>query len=79
MNDEQYRVVRFQALPAGPSLFFHPTALSDAYVTVLHIAYSALSDKKTVISRASSFRVNGPWLLRENAELRRWRNGKPIV
>ncbi|MEW8342503.1 MAG: PH domain-containing protein [Candidatus Thiodiazotropha taylori] len=52
MNDEQRRVALFQAQPPilmlkrGLGLFFRPAALSFAHVEQLHIAHSALLDKK---------------------------------
>ena len=60
MNDEQRRVADLQALPEGPGLFCCPAALSDAYVTVLHCASSALLDNKIEPGIAFSDCVNKP-------------------
>jgi len=48
MSDEQQRVALFQAQPEGLGLFFRPAALSFAHVATLHLAHSALLDKKIV-------------------------------
>ncbi|MCF6209477.1 MAG: hypothetical protein L3J88_06410 [Gammaproteobacteria bacterium] len=46
MNDEQRRVARFQAQPAGLGRFFRPAALSIARAEQLHGVSSALQGEK---------------------------------
>ncbi len=46
MNDEQHRVVFFQAQPEGLGRFFRPTALSGAYVNDYTALLSPCRTKK---------------------------------
>jgi len=60
MNDEQRRVVIFQAQLSGLGLFFRPAALSFAHVAGLHSAHSALLDEKIAPAEPIQLVLTGP-------------------